>query len=188
MEDAGVVGFAFGFGQAVQGDGAVHGFGGLLFARGLESGEFGLVAVEGAADAAFVGGEEARDLDWSSQARVGPGMESSGLVAESSGEDAFFDGVGALEAPHAVGDLVDEAGFDGAGGLVVLHDGGVVFVPGGGFFGGEDEDLAGESVAEGVEAAAGFAFLGARAGGAGFWESAAIGSVCGVIAVKLLQK
>ena len=45
-------------------------------------------------------------------------------------------------------------------------DGGVVFGVGGGFIGGENKNVAGEAVAEGVETATGFAFGGAGAGGA----------------------
>ncbi len=166
-----VVGFAFGLGQPVQGYGLVQGFGGLLFASGLESREFGFIAIEGAAETAFIECEEAERL-----ALVEPGLggaeevgdDFAGLEAGGGieGEEAFLDGVSAMEAPDAGGDLVGERGFEGAGGLVVFADFGVVVAVGFGFVVGQDEDLAGESVAEGVETGAGLSGVGARAGGA----------------------
>ena len=135
----------------------------MLFTGGLEPIEFSFVAVKGAADAAFVAGEEVEGFGV-----FEPGAGGAGFgVRRGGGEDAFFDGVGALEPPDADGDFVGETGLDGAGGLVVRVDIGVVFLVGRGFVGGEDEGLRGEAMAEGVETAAGFAFGGAGARGSG---------------------
>ena len=72
----------------------------------------------------------------------------------------------AVETPVIVGDALDDLGFEGAGGFVVLMEGfgeEVILLQ---VFVGHDNDLAGESVAQGVEG--GFLFPGFGSGAGGF--------------------
>ena len=79
------------------------------------------------------------------------GIGLDGDVVES--EDGIFDGDGALQLPAAIGDGLDEGGFEIAGGVEVLLCVAAMFVVGDLVFGGEDVDLAGEAMAIGVEGA-----------------------------------
>src|SRR5215467_7630740 len=81
------------------------------------------------------------------------------------GENGVFEGAGAVESPFVLGDGFGEIELQGADGGEGFADGFTVFLEGGLVFGGMDDDLAGESVAEGVQGRAPFAFLGARASG-----------------------
>ncbi len=96
---------------------------------------------------------------------------------EGHAEEGVFESGGALETPAGVGDGLDEAFLDGAFGIVGGFEGGAVVLVDLLFFGGEDEDLAGESVAEGVQAATGLAFGSARAGGTGVLGGSSIVNV-----------
>ena len=94
-----------------------------------------------------------------SQLRVGPGTVTpgSGSGGVIEGENAFLNGLGALKTPDPGGDLIDQTGFDGADGFVVIADGGVVFEEARGFVFSKDIDLTGQAEAEGVEASTRFA-------------------------------
>ena len=122
-----------------------------LASLGLEGFEFGFVGGEFVFDAADVEGEEGEMFAFLAPGvgRGEGGMEIVlGLLGiEEEGEDAVFDGGGAVEAPDAAGDLADEGFFDGAYGLVVLVDAAILLVVALGFFFAEDEGLAGEAVA-----------------------------------------
>ena len=98
--------------------------------------EFGFVGVELVFDALDVESEEREIFDFGQPGAgggetcgsVGAGVFAAVVVVawgfEGEGEDAVFDGGGAVEAPDAVGDLTDQGFFDGAVGLVVGVDGG----------------------------------------------------------------
>jgi hypothetical protein len=90
-----------------------------------------------------------------------------GSPGQLIGEQAGFDGPDAAEAPAGDGHGLDQVHFDGAGGLELL-DVGVeeeleLFVG----FGGEQDGLGGEAVAEAVAGGLGSAFRGGGAAGLG---------------------
>ena len=82
-------------------------------------------------------------------------------------EDAGFDGAGAVEAPVVFGDGLGELLLENADGGEGFDDGLAVFLEGVVLFGGEEVDLAGESVFVGVETGALLAGLGCWPGWAG---------------------
>ena len=157
------------------------GFG--LTADALEFGEVLFIAGDGAVDAVFVEGEGGEvggfaaeglglgdgGLDFGGVGRVVVGMF---VVADTDGVE--FDGAGAVEAPVVLGDGDGELGFFGAFGLEGGEHAGFEGLVCAAVVVGEDEELAGEAVAGGVEAGAGFAGFGAGARG-----------VLGVVAIGL---
>ncbi|HEY6331081.1 MAG TPA: hypothetical protein VI756_17255 [Blastocatellia bacterium] len=75
-----------------------------------------------------------------------------GIFGLAEGEDGVFQGTGTVEAPAAPGDGLGEIGFEGADGGESFADTIAMLVERFPVFrGGVDDDLAGESVAEGVE-------------------------------------
>ncbi len=82
-----------------------------------------------------------------------------------AGEELGFEERDAVEAPGGVGELVDELGLGGGGGVVLGEELLEVVLVGGEILGGEDGGAAGEAVLEGVEGRAVFAGVGAGAGG-----------------------
>ena len=73
------------------------------------------------------------------------------LVDGGEVEEIGFYRDDAVEAPGGVGQGLDEIGFGGALGMVFVCEGFEVALVGFEVLGGHDYDLAGESVAEGVE-------------------------------------
>ena len=80
-------------------------------------------------------------------------------------EQVVFERGDSVQAPGGVGESLDELGFGGAFGLVFGGEGAEVGVVGVVILIGHDDDVAGESVAEGVEGGALFAFGSYGAGG-----------------------
>ena len=68
----------------------------------------------------------------------------------AQGEEIVFEGGDSVEPPGGVGQGLDELGFNGAFGLALGDEGLDVALVGVEVVAGEDDDLAGESVAEGV--------------------------------------
>ena len=66
-------------------------------------------------------------------------------------EEIGFERGGAVESPGSVGEGLDEVGLGGSFGVVFVDERFHVTLVGGEVLGGHDDDLAGESVAEGVE-------------------------------------
>jgi hypothetical protein len=155
-----------------------------LFAGGLafdpKGAELGHVLLNGAVDALFI---ESQKLEVFTLGDPGVGFgerfvngnlggvipvgrgEGAELAELAEGEDAGFDGAGALEAPVVFGDGLRQFGFEGAYGFEGFADAGAVLVEGFVLFGGEKADLAGEAVTIGVEAGAMLAFFGFGTGG-----------------------
>jgi hypothetical protein len=142
-------------------------------AGGLEALELVEGTVEGALDAGFVAAEGGDGLGVSPE-DVGEAAAWGELgvllldvllvVGEAEIEEAGFEAAAAVEAPLGHDDLVDEGGFEGAGGLEVVEEGVAefvesifVFVEDGGVFGGE-------AVLEGIKANGGLAYGGFGAG------------------------
>jgi hypothetical protein len=144
-----------------------------LPAGGLEALELVEGAIKGALDAGFVaaeGGEGVGALpehvgEAAAGGEVGVLLLDVCLaVGETEVEETGFEAAKAAEPPLGHDDLMDEGGFEGAGGLEVVEEGVaefvegiVVFVEDGGVFGGE-------AVLECVEANGGLAFGGDGAG------------------------
>jgi hypothetical protein len=80
-------------------------------------------------------------------------------------EEVGFDGGGAVHPPRGVDERLDELGFGGAVGLVFIEESPRVALIRGYVFGGQDNGLAGEAVAEGVQFRALLPGFGAWAGG-----------------------
>ncbi len=80
-------------------------------------------------------------------------------------EKVGLDGRGAVHAPRGVDERLDELCFGGAVGLVFIEESPRVALVCGYVFGGQDDGLAGEAVAERVQFRALLAGLGAWAGG-----------------------
>ncbi len=132
--------------------------------------------VDGALDALLVDDQELEVAGL-----LGPGVGLSegvidlgdaGIVAavlHTDSKHSGLDGAGTIEAPEVVGDRLCEGALEvGAGGQVLEGDFAVMVV-GLLLFGGLDVELAGESVARGVEAAARFAL-------GGLWTCRAVGT------------
>jgi hypothetical protein len=132
-----------------------------------------LQAGDGAAEALFVDGEE---VEFASAVEEGLGLAESGVAVgvvvtefagagfDAEGKDIVFDGFDAVETPAGVGDLAGELDFAAAFGVEGFEEFGVVGVIGGAVFVGEEDGLAGEAVAEAVEADSGFGFGGGGTG------------------------
>jgi hypothetical protein len=164
--ESGGRGFGFGFG----GTGFQH----RGFAGGLEFVELAEGFFEGALEALLVEGEVDEGVGvFAEFARGGEGgvdfgmvdVDVAGFFEVAEGEHAVFDGADSVQAPLGIDESLGELAFDGSFGF----EAGEEFCPeglvGGEVFGGEDDDASGESVAEGVEAGAAFAFGGAGSGG-----------------------
>ena len=82
-------------------------------------------------------------------------------------EQIVFHGADAIEAPVGVGDGLDGFGFEQALGLELGVELGAGAAIGGEIVFGQDDGLAGEAVAQGVEGGSALAFGGDGAGGAG---------------------
>ncbi len=80
-----------------------------------------------------------------------------GLVGGGKGQEVGFEGGDSVQAPGGVGEGLDQMGFGCAFGMVFVGEGLVVALVGSEVLGGHDDDLAGESVAEGVEGGSLFA-------------------------------
>ena len=152
-------------------------FGGICLSGGLDALEFVEGAVEGALDAGLVAAEGVEDAgcgtgvpaeDVGEFVFVGKaavvGFEVPLVVDEAEIEEAGFDGAAAGEAPLGHDDLVDEGGFESAGGLEVIEEGVEEFVEGIFLFAPDDGVIGSESVFEGIEADGGLALGGGGAG------------------------
>jgi len=80
------------------------------------------------------------------------------VLVHAQGERAGFDGAGTLQAPAVVGDGLRDVALKIADGGEGIEDDFTVLVMGLLLFGSEDAELAGESVAISIEAAAALAF------------------------------
>jgi hypothetical protein len=130
----------------------------LLAAVGLELAELGVGAVE----LSFDGRGVAEDAIEAFGVGV-VGGEQVVAVEQTVG----FDGAGAPETPHAVGNVGDELGFELAFGFEFGDEGLVHAVEVGLIFAWEDDLGGSEPVFEGVAAGASFAEDGARSGRVG---------------------
>jgi hypothetical protein len=94
------------------------------------------------------------------------GVDGVAEFVEAEGVDAALAGMSAMEAPLLIGESLDQVGFGGALGLpfdpVFVAEGLVELE----VLTGEDDDLAGQAVTDGIEAGALFAGGGAGAGAA----------------------
>jgi len=137
-----------------------------LAALGLNGAELGERFLELAGEALAVeaqGGEGAvgvDDVEGQGWIRVGISGRSGG-----AGEELGFEERDAVEAPGGVGELVDQLGLGGGGGVVLGKELLDVALVCGEVLGGEDGGAAGEAVLKGVEGGAEFAGVGAGAGG-----------------------
>ena len=148
---------------------------GLFFSLGLEGHELGHVLVAGPLDALLVDREELEIVGLLAPGSglgegvidLGKAGAVGGVPVHAESERARLDGAGALEAPLVGGDglnnLALKIGCRGEGFLDDL----AVFVEGLLLCGSGDADLAGESVAIGVQAATRLAFGGFGTCGAG---------------------
>ena len=125
------------------------------FAVGLKGFELGGVLFQRAVDAAFVDGEKlqvVRLLNPSlglSQGGIDlrmTGVHFVEVLTEALGEDAVFEGAGALQAPHIFGDGLGEIGLSGPGGVVLTADRVAVRAEDFGLFGRRDVNLAAQAV------------------------------------------
>ncbi len=126
----------------------------------------GLVAAEGVEDAGRGTGVPAEDVGefvFVGKADVAV-FEVPLAVDEAEIEEAGFDGAAAGEAPLGHDDLVDEGGFEGAGGLEVIEEGVEEFVEGLVVFAADDGVIGSEAVFEGIGADGGLALGGFGAG------------------------
>jgi len=157
--------------------------GGLLeegsFFDGLAEGGFALflellehlhILFDAALDAAFVKSEE---IQIPGIGGPGDGLGEGGAdfgmfgdefigAGDADGRGVVIEGGGALETPAVIGDGLDEPGFESAFGSEGLMEATAMLIVGRLIGRREDEDLAGESVAPGIEGAriAGFRFYG----------------------------
>src|SRR5438067_6681153 len=95
-------------------------------------------------------------------------MASEGAVlhfGDAQREEVGLDGSGAIHAPGAVDQCLDELGFGGACGAVFAQERLGVALVGRVVLSGQDDGLASEAMAQSVEGGALFAGLGAGAGG-----------------------
>ena len=118
-----------------------------------EIGESLGVTVEGVGDA-----EGLADL-------VGGFVEPQILMDHAEHEQVVLERGDSVEPPGGVGESLDELGFSGAFGLVFRCEAAEVSVVGVVILVGHDDDMAGESVAEGVERGALLTFGSYGAGG-----------------------
>ena len=88
-----------------------------------------------------------------------------GGKAARFGEEVGFEQGDAVETPGGIGELVDELGFGGRGGLIFVEELLEVSPVLGGVLGREDGGASAEAVAKSVERRAPFTGLGAGAGG-----------------------
>lgn len=131
-----------------------------LVAVRLEAAEMfeGLVELAGEALAVeSEGGERAMCVDH---------VEPKGGPVGGAREQLGFEVWNSIEAPGGVGEFVNELGFGGRGGLVLVEKLLDVAREGGRVLGREDGGASGEAVAQGVKRRSLFAGVGARAGGA----------------------
>jgi hypothetical protein len=146
--------------------------GGGGFAPGLEGAELGHVLFHRTANATFIKREEMKLMG---VGHPGAGLGEGGVEFRvtgvlrrvfglAEGEDGVFQGTGVVEAPAALGDGLGEVGFESAFGGEGFADAVTVFLEGFLVFRGVDDDLASESVAEGVERGTLSAFCGTRTG------------------------
>jgi len=150
---------------------------GRIPAGGLDALQVVEGAVEGALVAGFVarqGGESVRAtaivLKYIGETVVGGEVavvvvDIFGVVDQAQLEEAGFHGADAGEAPGGHDDLVDQEGFQGAGGLKLFLEGGLELVELLAVLDGNDGALGGEAVLGGVAAGGGLALGGFGAGG-----------------------
>jgi hypothetical protein len=135
--------------------------------------ELGGVLFHGAADAIFV---DCQEMKLVGVGHPGVGLGDGGvefgvvgvlrgMFGLPEGEDGVFQRAGAVEAPAVLGDGLGEIDFERAYGSQSFTDAVAVFVKSFPVFRGVDDDLAGESVAEGVEGGTLFTFDRTGAGG-----------------------
>ena len=137
-------------------------------AGGLEALQFVQGAVEGALGAGFVAGQEGESARAAGVVEEDKGvLVMAGRVVESTQtafflieqpvEEAGFHAAEAAEAPGGHDHLLDEEGFGGTDGLVVVLERLVDFLEFGFPLGFNDGVLGGEAMAEGIEADGGLA-------------------------------
>jgi hypothetical protein len=144
-------------------------------AGGLEALQFVEGAVEGAFGAGFVAGQEGESVGAAGFAEEDEGVllvagrvlespQIGVLLIEEPVEEAGFHAAEAAEAPGGHDHLLDEEGFRGADGLVVVLEGLLDSLEFGFLLGFDDGVLGGEAVAEGIEANGGLTLGGLGAG------------------------
>ena len=144
-------------------------------AGGLEALQFVQGAVEGALAAGFVAGQRGESTDFAGVAdedesvlvvagRVVESTQIAFFLMEQPVEEAGFHAAEAAEAPGGHNHLLDEDGFGGADGPVVVLEGLLDFLEFGFPLGFNDGVLGGEAVAEGIKADGGLALGGFGAG------------------------
>jgi hypothetical protein len=99
-------------------------------------------------------------------------------VDDAQSKEIVFERRDAVDAPGGVGEGLHQVGFAGAAGVVFVAEGVAVGAVGVEVFAGEDDDLAGESVAEGVERGALLASGGFGSGGVEGVLAIDFGSLC----------
>jgi hypothetical protein len=135
-----------------KGQGALE-LAGEALAMEAQSGESLGVAVEGVGDAQGLAH------------LVGSFVEPQILMDHAEHEQVVFERGDAVESPGGVGESLDELSLGGAFGLVFGREGAEVGVVGVVILAGHDDDVAGESVTEGVEGGALLALGSYGAGG-----------------------
>ena len=168
----GIVVIALGLGEFDEQAGFLFRFYDGGFALGLESTKLGCVLFEAATDALFVEGEELEILSLSDPGlalgergvEFGSGGIGPAVLPMAESEDGIFEGAGSMEAPFVLGDGLREIELQRADGGESLDDGVTVLLEGLLVFRGEDDELASEAVAEGVQARTSFTFGGTGAG------------------------
>ena len=124
----------------------------------MDGAELGRVLFHRTADAAFV---KRQELELTGVRDPGAALGEGGIdirvvgvlgdvVDLAEGEDRVFQGTGAVEAPAVLGDGLGEIDFESAFGGEGFADAIAVFGEGFLVFPSVDDDLAGESVADGV--------------------------------------
>jgi len=149
----------------------------LFGTGGLEAQKLMVGAEEGALGASFVAGQDGEGIgaagveaeDVGEALAVGDVLEflvhAFGVFDQAEVEGTGFHAADAAKAPGGNDDLLDEEGFDGADGLVMLFVGladDVELFP---VFEGENGVLSGESMLEGIEPDGGLTLGGLGAGG-----------------------
>src|SRR6185437_11359660 len=156
-----------------------------LVLKAVEGGE---IFVQGAVQALLIKAEAEEALGlFGKSIGVGYGGLDAGVgrggglgVFRGQGEEVHFDGAEVVEAPSVGSDGVREGVFEDGLRLEVGQEFCVELFEVGAIFGGEDDDLAREAVAAGVEAGGRFSLF--RFGAGGFLGVAAVGGdlfLCG---------
>jgi len=178
--------------------GAVEGVVLVLAALGLDLTKLGEGVFELAGEALAVDSEIGEGVDvfaeGESHGEGGFGLGVTGgdagfVFGDAEREEVGLEGGDAIEAPGGVGERLNQLLFEGAGGLEVIEEAVGVALVSGVVLCGQNDGVAGEAMAEGVQLRALFAGVGAGAGGflgiglvdGGAVEGGGIG--CAIVAV-----